>query len=51
MKDIRRKIQRYLRPTLGRDNDRYDAYLATVNARQSWFLKLPAQTPPRRPQI
>jgi hypothetical protein len=26
MKNIRRKIHSYLRPTLGRDNDRYGAH-------------------------
>jgi hypothetical protein len=46
MKIIRRKIQTYLRPTLGRDNDRDDTYSATVNALQSRFVKL--QAPPWR---
>jgi hypothetical protein len=43
MKNIRRKIERYLRPTLGRDNDHCDAVFARVNGLQSRFLKLPAQ--------
>jgi hypothetical protein len=38
--NIRRNIQTYLQPTLGRDNDRYGAYSATVNALQNQFVKL-----------